>query len=81
MAELGSIRPEMVICLGVTVARALLGPGVKVLRDRGKVVATPEIARAFVTVYPSMLLRIPDWSDAHKEYDRFVRDLRRAAAF
>ena len=35
--------------------------------------------RGFVTVHPSSLLRIIDRTDAAKEYERFVADLRKIA--
>ena len=36
-------------------------------------------AIVFVTIHPSLLLRLTDRSDAEREYDLFVRDLRAAA--
>jgi uracil-DNA glycosylase len=78
-AELRIIRPKTVVCLGATATVAILGPKVRVLRDRGRSFSSPVAARVFVTIHPSLLLRLTDRGDAKREYDLFVRDLRRAA--
>lgn len=79
-AELRIIRPRTVVCLGATAALAILGPKVRVLRDRGRAFSSPMAPRILVTIHPSMLLRLTDRSDAEREYDLFVRDLRSAAS-
>lgn len=78
LAELASVKPDAVVCLGATAAGALLGSAVRVLRDRGKLFISPLGTPAWITVHPSMLLRMPDRSRAKEEYQRFVEDLRRA---
>jgi uracil-DNA glycosylase len=78
-AELRIIRPKTVVCLGATATVAILGPTVRVLRDRGRVFSSAMAARVFVTIHPSLLLRLTDRDDAKREYDLFVRDLRAAA--
>ena len=78
-AELRIIRPKTVVCLGATATAAILGPTVRVLRDRGRVFSSAMATRVFVTIHPSLLLRLTDRSDAKREYDLFVRDLRVAA--
>jgi uracil-DNA glycosylase len=78
-AELRIIRPKTVVCLGATATLAILGPKVRVLRDRGRVFSSAMAKRVFVTIHPSLLLRLTDRDDAKREYDLFVRDLRAAA--
>ena len=78
-AELRIIRPKTVVCLGASATAAILGPKVRVLRDRGRVFSSAMAARVFVTIHPSLLLRLTDRSEAEREYDLFVRDLRVAA--
>jgi uracil-DNA glycosylase len=78
-AELRIIRPKTVVCLGATATAAILGPKVRVLRDRGRAFSSVMAARVFVTIHPSLLLRLTDRSEAKREYDLFVRDLRVAA--
>lgn len=78
-AELRIIRPKIVVCLGATATAAVLGPKVRVLRDRGRAFPSAMAPRVFVTIHPSLLLRLTDRDDAQREYDLFVRDLRAAA--
>ena len=80
-AELGQVDPEVVVVLGATAARSLLGPAVKVTKQRGQVlkVDTSLGERSFVpTVHPSSILRTRGDRDA--DFAAFVADLRVAAA-
>lgn len=77
-AELRLIHPAVVVCLGATAAAAILGPKVRILRDRGRTFSSALAGTVLVTIHPSMLLRIPDREAADAEYQRFVDDLRSA---
>jgi DNA polymerase len=57
----------------------VLGRPVAVMKERGPA-GEVDGAQAFVTVHPSMLLRIPDRAAKAKAYQDFVRDLRAAYA-
>ena len=77
-AELRAVDPEVVVVLGATAARSVMGPGVKVTQQRGQVVLkeTPDGERRFVpTVHPSAVLRVPD-ADRRPAYEALVADLR-----
>jgi uracil-DNA glycosylase len=79
VAELRQVDPEIVVCLGATAVRSLLGSQVRVLRDRGQVLereTSRGTGRFLVTVHPSAVLRAPDREPA---YRAFVEDLRVAA--
>jgi DNA polymerase len=78
LEELRLVRPKLVVCLGATATRALLGPTARVLRDRGKLLPSPHADRVMVTVHPSSLLRTVDEDDRHRAYAAFVADLRTA---
>jgi uracil-DNA glycosylase len=78
-AELSIIQPQMLVCLGSTAAQSILGPEVRVLRDRGKFVESKYCARTLVTVHPSSLLRAPDEESRAENYALFVNDLRKVA--
>jgi len=77
--ELDLVKPELVVALGATAAQSLLGPAVRVTKERGRVLDSPRGARMLLTVHPSSLLRIIDESERHKAMRRFVDDLRAAA--
>jgi DNA polymerase len=77
--ELWLIRPEAVVCLGVTAARSVLKRRVTISGSRGETLTSPEGYRTLVTIHPSAILRIPSPADREAEEHRFVDDLRRAA--
>jgi len=77
--ELKFVEPKVVVALGATAARSLLGHTVTVSSMRGLPTPFTDSAHLWVTVHPSYLLRIPDHSAQRAEYARFVQDLEGAA--
>jgi uracil-DNA glycosylase len=77
--ELVGLRPKLVVAMGGTAARAVLGRAVTITRERGRPVETPDGQTAFVTVHPSFLLRVPDEDAKAREYRAFVADLKKVA--
>jgi DNA polymerase len=77
--ELDLVKPELVVAMGATAAQSLLGPAVRVTKERGRVLDAPLGARVLVTVHPSSLLRITDDAERDQAMERFVADLRVAA--
>ena len=49
-------------------------------KNRGRLIDLDDGTRVLVTVHPSYLLRLPDPEARAREYERFVEDLRIAAA-
>ncbi|ADJ46965.1 uracil-DNA glycosylase [Amycolatopsis mediterranei S699] len=81
LAELRSVRPELVLLLGATAAQSLLGPKFRLTAHRGEPLEPPEelaglVPAAMATVHPSAVLRAPDRDEA---YASFVADLQAAA--
>jgi DNA polymerase len=76
--ERARLRPRVIVLLGASAARAVLGRAVTIGSVRGKRIALGGIA-ALVTVHPSWLLRLPDPVAKARERERFVADLREAA--
>lgn len=74
-AELAAIRPEVVVCLGATAAKALFGPQFRVSTMRGRFVPTPLAPRAFATLHPSALLRLREEEEREAAFTEFVKDL------
>ena len=77
--ELVRLQPRLVVAMGGTAARALLGRQVTISRERGRPIEMPDGQTAFVTVHPSFLLRVPDEDAKAREYRAFVADLRKIA--
>ena len=77
-SEIATVQPELVVALGATAARALLGSSFKVSKQRGEVVER-EGLRLTATVHPSSILRGPDEARADA-FARLVEDLKGVAA-
>lgn len=75
-AELAAVRPELVVALGATAARALLGSGFRVTRDRGVIVDSRLGVPALGTIHPSAIPRAPDEAARREERRRLTADLR-----
>src|SRR5438874_8308914 len=58
--EIEAIRPQVIVCLGATAAKALLGREFRVSLSRGKFVDNAYAPFAFATYHPSALLRLRD---------------------
>ena len=76
--ELRLVAPKLVMALGGTAARALLGHQVIVSQVRGSPTRLSPTAYIWVTIHPSFLLRVPDEAQRRIEYERFVQELRDA---
>ena len=74
-AELEIVKPRVLVCLGATAAQALVGPAVRVSRDRGRPLDCTLAEHVLVTVHPSSLLRIPQDSARRAARQEFVEDL------
>ena len=80
-AELTKVDPKLVVCLGATAARSLLGSGFRVTQQRGKVLELPTPVgerQVLATVHPSSVLRATG-DDRDLAYGGLVDDLRVAA--
>jgi DNA polymerase len=78
--ERQAVQPAVIVLLGASAARAVLGRTVTISRERSRPIALEGVAQALVTVHPSYLLRLPDEASKQREYAAFVADLRQAAA-
>lgn len=79
--ELELIAPQGVVCLGATAARSLLGPQVRITRDRGKLLTDTRWApRVLVTEHPSAILRAAalDRAEYPRRLQMLAADLRHA---
>ena len=79
--EIETVRPAAVVALGATAASALLGPSVRVTKDRGRKLVSTLAPLVTVTVHPSSILRSTDAASRARAYEQFVADLRRIAGW
>jgi uracil-DNA glycosylase family protein len=88
VSEFALLKPKLVVILGATAGKALLGPSFRVTRSRGQLMPWPASAQhpedfpvaeiqALATIHPSAVLRADDRETA---YRGLVDDLRLAAA-
>ncbi|MDQ0993786.1 UdgX family uracil-DNA binding protein [Streptomyces sp. V3I7] len=80
VAELSVVSPEVVVALGATAGKALLGPRFRVAEQRGTLLPWPGldggdegIGGLVATIHPSAVLRA---DDREAVYDGLVADLR-----
>jgi uracil-DNA glycosylase len=78
-AELAVVRPSVIVLLGATAAQALLGPQVRIGRDRGKPMESELAELVTITTHPSAILRAQDDADRKAAMEQFVDDLKTVA--
>jgi uracil-DNA glycosylase family protein len=87
-AELALLNPDVVVALGATAVRQLLGTSYRVTKDRGKLLpfeiptngedAAVHTTHALITTHPSAVLRTPPEAK-DQAFEALVADLRVAA--
>jgi uracil-DNA glycosylase family protein len=80
-AELDIVRPEALVCLGATAAQALLGPKVRVGRDRGRPMDSALAPHVTITAHPSSILRAREAADRGEAMAQFIDDLQEVAGW
>jgi uracil-DNA glycosylase len=88
VSEFSLLKPKLVVILGATAGKALLGPSFRVTQARGRLMSWPASAQhpedfpvdeiqALATIHPSAVLRADDRETAYRS---LVDDLKVAAA-
>jgi DNA polymerase len=75
-AEIDALRPRLVVALGATAARALLGRGFSLRRQRGAILEAERGPALAATFHPSAILRQQGRAERRAELARLVEDLR-----
>ena len=86
VAEVNTLRPDLVLCLGATAAQAVLGTSFRITRQRGQLLEwdadeageIPDPPAVLATTHPASVLRARD-EDRKRAYAELVDDLRVAA--
>ncbi len=76
-AEVKVVQPAVIVFLGATAAKAVLGPRFKVTQERGKLLPTVLGPPAVATVHPSSILR--DEENRDQAMAAFIDDLQTVA--
>lgn len=76
-AEMLLIKPKMIVCLGATAAQAILGRDYRLTEERATFRSHAWAPCVTATIHPSAILRVSDHDERHRQYQEFVRDLRK----
>lgn len=79
--ELRLVSPRLVVCLGVSAARAVLERPITIAKVRGTVLEVPGKPPTLITTHPSALLRLREEAERHAAFAELVADLRAAVRF
>lgn len=73
-AEIGAVRPRVLVCLGATAARSLLGSSFRLTRHRGELIESELGPLLTATYHPSAVLRAPR-ERRDETFEALVEDL------
>lgn len=76
-AELELVQPEVLVCLGATAARLLIGADFRVTRDHGRFVDSNLAPRVTATGHPSAVLRARDEASRSRLMRELTDDLKK----
>lgn len=77
--ELELVKPDIVLCLGASAARAVSGKPIKIGESRGRVLERADGVKFLVTSHPSYVLRMQQYEDVPTAYPDMVADLQKVA--
>lgn len=75
LAELDALKPKLVVCLGASASKSLLGGTFALMRDRGKLLSTSFAEHVMATIHPSAVLRGRDEATREVLYRNLRDDL------
>jgi uracil-DNA glycosylase len=78
--ELRLVRPQVLVFLGATAAKALLGSSFRLTRCRGRPLESELAPCVMATIHPAAILRAPDGEARQAEREAFTHDLEAVAA-
>jgi DNA polymerase len=78
--ELRLVRPRVLVFLGATAAKSLLGSSFRLTRCRGRPLESDIAPCVMATIHPAAILRAPDGEARQAEREAFTRDLEAVAA-
>jgi DNA polymerase len=78
--EIALVKPQVIVCLGATAAKSLLGRSFSVMKQRGMAIKSELAGAVFATVHPSAVLRAP--KDQRVIAERlFIGDMRKVGRY
>jgi uracil-DNA glycosylase family protein len=74
--EIQTVKPHVIVALGATAAKAVIGRDFKVSIQRGQFVESPHAPYVFATFHPSALLRLQEEEEKEMAFAQLVKDLK-----
>jgi uracil-DNA glycosylase family protein len=68
LAEIAALRPRVILCLGASASKSLLGSAFALMQHHGQEMQSPHADHVFATIHPSAVLRGRD--AAHRSHLR-----------
>jgi DNA polymerase len=78
-AELETVKPRLIVCLGAVASQSLLGSSLKITKVHGKTQRVEGLPPIIATLHPSAILRARTVEDRHRQRHTLVSDLCKAA--
>jgi uracil-DNA glycosylase family protein len=75
-AEVQTVKPHVIVALGATAAKAVIGRDFKVSTQRGEFVESPFAPYVFATFHPSALLRLQEEEERQAAFAQLVKDFK-----
>ena len=73
LAEIDAVKPRVILCLGASAAKSLLGGTFSLMKEHGQIKSTPYAERVVATIHPSAVLRARD-DQGHQQLYQFLLD-------
>jgi len=77
--ELSIVHPQIVVCLGATAARSMIGDQFRLMKQHGQWMKTQWAPQTMATIHPSAVLRGDDPPAQERNYAILVEDLAKVA--
>ncbi len=74
-AEIGVLKPDILVLLGATAGQALFGASFRVTQQRGRPLPSDAANLVIATAHPSAILRAPDEAAREQGFKDLVHDL------
>jgi DNA polymerase len=74
--EIKAVKPHVIVALGATASKALIGPQFKVSVQRGQFVESALAPYLFATFHPSALFRLEEEEEREAAFKQLVKDLK-----
>ncbi len=75
LAEIDAVKPKVILCLGASASKSLLGGTFALMKDHGKLLSTPYLDKVMATIHPSAVLRARDDESRDKLRHFLAEDL------